>query len=392
MKLFLTKIEKSWKMIKENGFFEGGKIVLGYWKNFIKSFFVKPGDILFITGGVGDSAFYRTANQAEELRQHGFDCSVTILDNPFLPSYADKFKIFVFHRTIFTSTLSKLVERIKKQKKEIIFDTDDLVYDPEFLKFMDYYRNMRHFEKELYKNGIGGEIIADDYVKICTVSTSFLAKKLEGRGKKVFISKNKISNHELEIADTIIKREKKKNDGFIRIGYFSGTRSHDKDFAVVSEALMIILGKYKNVKLFLAGPLGVDDKLNIFKNRIEIYPRVQRDKYYENIYKIDINLAPLELNNPFCESKSEIKFTETGIVKVPTVAVRNQTFSGAIIDGIDGFLAESTDEWVEKISRLVDDENLRKSMGEKAREKVLRDYTNRNSHNEEYYNYLKNKL
>ena len=79
-------------------------------------------------------------------------------------------------------------------------------------------------------------------------------------------------------------------------------------------------------------------------------------------------------------------------MKVPTVAVRNQTFSEAIEDCVDGFLAGNTQEWVEKIGKLVEDEDLRREMGEKAREKVLRDYTNKNSHNEEYYNYLKKKI
>ncbi|MFA6484800.1 MAG: glycosyltransferase [Parcubacteria group bacterium] len=379
-------------MIRKNGFFGGGRIVLGYWMTFVRSLFAGSGDILFVTGGVGDSAHYRAYNQTEELRHHGFQCSTTSLDNPFLSKYADKFKIFIFHRTIITSGLTKLMEKIKKQKKEIIFDTDDLVYDPQFLCFMDYFKNMSHFEKRLYQNGIGGEIVADPYVKVCTTTTQYLSQKLEEKGKKVYISKNKISDHELEIAENILRNIPKVEDEYIRIGYFSGTHSHNKDFAVITEALMAVLGKYKNAKLILAGPLDIENKLNIFKSRIEILPRVSRDKYYENIWKVDINLAPLEKDNPFCESKSEIKFTETGILRVPTIAVKNQTFSQVIFDGENGFLADNTDEWVEKIGKLIEEENLRKTMGEKAREKVLRDYTNKNSHNEEYYNYLKSRL
>jgi len=33
--------------------------------------------------------------------------------------------------------------------------------------------------------------------------------------------------------------------------------------------------------------------------------------------------------------------------------------------------------------------NLRREMGQKARGKALAEYTNKNSHNEEYYNYLR---
>ena len=57
------------------------------------------------------------------------------------------------------------------------------------------------------------------------------------------------------------------------------------------------------------------------------------------VAQIDINLAPLELDNPFCQAKSEIKFTEAALVGVPTVASPTQAFVYAMRDGEDGLLA-----------------------------------------------------
>jgi len=102
--------------------------------------------------------------------------------------------------------------------------------------------------------------------------------------------------------------------------------------------------------------------------------------------------VPLEIGNPFCEARSELKFFEAAIMKVPTIAAATQTYRGAIEDGVTGFLAENELEWTEKLGRLIEDENLRCAMGERAREKTLKDYTNKNSHNEEYYNYLRTNL
>ncbi|HEX7586350.1 MAG TPA: glycosyltransferase, partial [Patescibacteria group bacterium] len=90
--------------------------------------------------------------------------------------------------------------------------------------------------------------------------------------------------------------------------------------------------------------------------------------------------------------KSELKFFEAGLLEVPIVAVRNQTFSDAITDGENGFLADHKEEWVAKLSNLIEDHGLRKKIGKKAREKALADYSTRNSHSEEYYNYLISKL
>lgn len=394
MKLILIKIGKVFTTIRRDGFRVGGRRVWNYLVLFIKTLAgVRNGDALIITGGVGDSATYRAYNQAEELNIHGIKSSVMIQDNPFLSRYADKFKIFVFHRTISTPAISRLVKKIKEQEKEIIFETDDLVFDAKYIQETDLYKNkMGAFEKMQYKTGVGEEILKDDYVKVCTTSTTYLAKILESYGKKVYVSKNKISNHELEVTEKILQNIPKTKDNFVRIGYFSGTHSHNKDFAAITQALLEIMERHDFVKLYLAGPLDVENVLNKFKKRIVILPLVPRDKYYENIWKVDINLYPLVAGDKFCESKSEIRFIEAGIMKVPTVAVKNQTYSEAISDGVDGFLANNTAEWVEKISKLVEDKNLRRAMGEKAREKVLRDYTNKNSHNEEYYNYLKSKL
>jgi glycosyltransferase involved in cell wall biosynthesis len=397
MKTILIKFGKILEVFKRDGFLKGVKILFSrYLKLYLKTIFTPvSGDVLIISAGVGDSAHYRAFNHAEELNIHGIKTSVVMHDDPFLMKYVDKCQVFIFQRTLVNSSIKKLIKKIKEQKKEIIFETDDLVFDPKYIKQTDLYKNkMNSAEKLQYRNGVGGEIVKDSYTKVCTASTTYLAEKLENYEKKVFVVKNKFSNYELELTQSILDDSPKETDDLevVRIGYFSGTSSHNKDFASISDVLMEILNKYENVELFLAGPLDVDNKLNKYKNRIVIMPFVSRDKYYENVWKVDLNLAPLVSGDPFCESKSEIKFSEVGILKIPTVAVRNRTFLETIEDGADGFLAETKKEWVEKIGKLVEDSALRTFMGEKARKKVLRDYTNKNSHTTEYYNYLKKNI
>jgi len=398
MKLILIKIGKAFSTIRRDGIIKGGRRVSQAFFAMFRR--VGSGDVLFISGGVGDSALYRACHCAEELEIHGFKCSVTIQDNPFLSRYAGRFKIFIFHRVLYTPNVAGLIKKIKKQNKEIIFETDDLVFDPKYLGYMDYYKKMNVFERKLYENGVGGEILNNPYIKICTTTTSFLAEKLREKNKKVFIVPNKLSDKDLKIVDNILAKKpspptplpKGEGDIMVKIGYFSGTMSHNKDFAVITDVITNIMEKYKNVELFLVGPLNVENKLNKFKNRIIQSGYVPREKHFKNIAETDINLAPLEVGNPFCESKSELKFFEAGILKVPTVASATRTFKEAIDDGVDGFIADATEEWIEKLGRLIRDKELRKEIGEKARKKTLQKYTNKNSDNHEYYDYLKNKI
>jgi glycosyltransferase involved in cell wall biosynthesis len=388
MKIFLIKIGKAFHTLKREGLWRGGQRVS-------KAFFalfrrVGSGDVLFITGGVGDSAMYRAHHVAEELELQGLSIGITVQDNPLLSSYADKFSIFIFHRVLYTPSVARLINRIKTQGKEIIFETDDLVFDPQYLKHMDYFEKMNSLEKKLYEHGVGGEILIDPYVKVCTTTTAFLADKLREKGKRVFIVPNRLTRADVVVAKTVA-REKMSSDT-VKLGYFSGAISHNKDFATITDALLIVFEKYPRLELFLVGPLETENRLSVFAERIQQLPYVARARHFANVASVDINLAPLEIGNPFCESKSELKFFEAGIVGVPTIASATAPYAEAIEDGVDSFIASTTDEWVEKLSRLIEDASLRIAMGEKAKEKALQKYTTANARNTEYYNYLKSRL
>lgn len=405
MRLLLIKAGKAIKTIQRDGILKGGKRVFSAFFALFRK--VGSGDILFVTGGVGDSARYRAHHVAEELEMNGFKCSITVQDNPMLSGYVDKFSVFVFHRVLFTPSVQKMIEKIKLAKKEIIFETDDLVYDPKYLVHMDYFKVMNSLEKKLYENGVGGEILADPYVKVCTTTTNFLADKLRenparnatrsvaGGNKKVFLVPNKLTKKDVEVANKIIGDNLQKirvDSRVVRIGYFSGTISHNKDFATVTDALMQIMERHQKLELFLVGPLDLENTLSKYKDRIKQLPYVVREKHFANIASVDINIVPLEIENPFCQSKSQIKFFEAGIVGVPTVAAATGPHLDVIEDGVDGFVANGTQQWTQKLEKLILDEKLRKQMGQKAREKVLRDYTTISAKNEEYYEYLKSKI
>ncbi|NTW30037.1 MAG: glycosyltransferase family 4 protein [Candidatus Moranbacteria bacterium] len=394
MKLLFIKIGKAWHTLRREGFMHGMKRIVPAGLALFGR--VRPADVLFITGGVGDSARFRTKHVAEQLGFHGITSSVTVQDNPRLSSYADSFSVFVFHRVLFTASVAKLIAEIKKRGKEIVFETDDLVYDPKYLKHMDYWRVMNPLERKLYENGVGGEILADPYVKVATTTTSFLAEKLRERGKKVIIVPNRLSISDVTTAEALFaERSKRLRIGTgesVTIGYFSGAAGHDKDFSTITGALQRLLTKHTNLRLLIVGPLVLDESFGAFSDRIDRMHYVARQKHFENVACVDINIAPLEIGNPFCEGKSELKFFEAGILGVPTVAVATQTFREAITDGVDGFVAANESEWEDKLERLIADPDLRKRIGEAARKTALSQYVTTNADDHEYVEYLRNAI
>jgi hypothetical protein len=90
--------------------------------------------------------------------------------------------------------------------------------------------------------------------------------------------------------------------------------------------------------------------------------------------RFDINLAPLEPGNPFCDAKSELKYFEAALVEVPTIASPTGPMRRAIRDGETGFLAASEDDWHRALIALVDDAALRRRLARAAYLDVLWPY------------------
>ena len=86
----------------------------------------------------------------------------------------------------------------------------------------------------------------------------------------------------------------------------------------------------------------------------------------DELARFDINLAPLEPGNVFCEAKSELKFFEAALVDVPTIASPSGPFCRCIRDGETGFLADCEPEWYDRLTTLVADPGLRRRMGHAA--------------------------
>lgn len=387
MDLLLIKIGKAWNALRREGVVRGGKRILQAFGRLFRQ--VEPGDILFISGGVGDSARYRTTHVAEELNFHGIRASVTVQDNPLLASYVDTFSVFVFHRVLVTPKIEEVIARIKMQNKTILFEADDLLYDPKFLPFMDGYRAMNTLEQKLYEHGLGGELVADSYVTHATTTTPYLAEQLRIQGKTVFVVQNKLSQADVCLVETLPGAVA---SPCIRLGYLSGTMSHNKDFATIVPVLLELLGKYPALRLVLVGPLEIGNAFDAVASQIERLPFLSREEYFATLAGIDINLAPLEIGNPFCEAKSELKWLEAGIVSVPTVASATGTFCEAITDGIDGYVATTVEEWKDKLIRLIESPEKRRKMGEQARQTVLARYTTEKAEDTEYYEYLKSRI
>jgi glycosyltransferase involved in cell wall biosynthesis len=165
--------------------------------------------------------------------------------------------------------------------------------------------------------------------------------------------------------NALIKKSKIKNSKEIIIGYFSGSISHNSDIKMIIPALTKILLEFKNVKLLLLGILDLPYELKGFLSQIIKMKFIDWRKLPEIISTVDINIAPIE-DSIFNEAKSENKWVEAAIVKVPTIASNIGEFKQNIIHGKTGLLCTKTEEWYTSIKSLITDNCLRQIIAENA--------------------------
>ena len=159
----------------------------------------------------------------------------------------------------------------------------------------------------------------------------------------------------------------------VRVGYAAGTFTHQRDLAVAAPALAQVLRDHENVRFVTteAVDLGEFPELTSRAAQVELRQLVPFNLLPHEYARFHVSIAPLEVGNPFCEAKSEVKYVEAALVGVGTVASPTEPFRTAIRHGETGFLATGDDSWYEALSRLVVDERLRNKLGVNARRDVL---------------------
>ena len=89
---------------------------------------------------------------------------------------------------------------------------------------------------------------------------------------------------------------------------------------------------------------------------------------------IDIGLMPLP-DEEWAKGKCGLKALQYMALGIPAVCSPVGVNAEIIQDGVNGYLASTEAEWIDRLSRLIEDEQLRRSFGRAARETVETRYS-----------------
>jgi glycosyltransferase involved in cell wall biosynthesis len=338
-------------------------------------------NVLFVSGIGGDTRRYRCLHHQEQLALHGIASTLRTAED--LHVYADitTHDLLILHRTPYTQTIGDLIDLAHLRGIPVIFETDDLIFEPELygsIAFLDTLspEAANRFRQDLY--GQAKTFALSDFV---LTTTDYLAEAARRHGKTTFVQRNACSAEMLRMAEIAYATRAARpvetaptGEEVVVIGYFSGTGSHNRDFALITPALLTILDRYPQVWLHVSGQLDLDGRFLAYRERIRRAPFVTWQELPNLVAQVDINLAPLELDNPFCQAKSEIKYTEAALVGIPTVASPTEAFAYAMQPGETGLLADSEEAWLAALTHLIEQPAERRRLGEAARRQVYAHY------------------
>lgn len=321
-------------------------------------------DVLFINGcdsSVPHPARYRVTHQREQLIANNITSDEVYYVHLQLEQvkYAN---LFVFFRCPHTPVIEEFIRQAKELNKTVLFDIDDLVVDTVYTDTIKYIQEMTEDEKAVYDDGVNR---MGHTLRLCEgaiTTTERLATELNKYVPEVFINRNTASERMYQLSESVVRD---RDDEEVRIGYFSGSITHNDDFLLVMPSLCKLMEKYKNVRLYVVGELELPEALKPYKNQIVVSPFMDWQKLSQLISSVDINLGPLE-QSIFNEAKSENKWVEAALVKVPTVASNVGAFARMIEHEVTGFLCDTDEEWFSVLEKLVLDKTLREKIAKNA--------------------------
>ena len=231
---------------------------------------------------------------------------------------------------------SATIRILKFLNKNIAFDFDDALF---------LYKDITH----LLKNS-RAVIVSNKYLKEFAVRFNQNAYELM----------SPVNVHEVP---------PKKDSSAVVIGWI-GSPETSKYLDPLIPVFKRLKEKFENITIEIIGA-DKDRRLDDAGVKTEKWSIDTEKKYLE---RMDIGIMPLE-NDEWSRSKAGYKLLLYMSNSVSCVASPVGVNTEIIKEGVNGFLASSENEWIDKISKLITDSRLRTIMGSAGRDFVAKNYS-----------------
>jgi glycosyltransferase involved in cell wall biosynthesis len=260
--------------------------------------------------------------------------------------------VFIFREALMTR--STFFEKAAKARgKKLVFDFDDAIWLMNVSDANKWFSFMKNPDKTKQLIALSDMIFAGN---------QYLADYASQFNKNVKIIPTTIDTEEY-------KPVGKKPTDKITIGW-SGSITTIQHFEYALPFLREVKTKYGDtIEILVIGDKSYrNEELNIqgkpWKKETEL----------RDLSQIDIGIMPLP-DDEWAKGKCGLKGLQYMALAIPTIMSPVGVNTEIIQDGENGFLATTAQDWIEKLSRLIEDEALRRQIGDSGRETVEEKYS-----------------
>jgi len=289
----------------------------------------------------------------------------------------DDVDLLVVCRALYSPHVAALIARAKALGIRVLFDVDDLIFDDRYAHLIMETLDQPVDETSL-QAWFGWIARCGATLRLCdgAITTNhLLAERIEQFADlPTWVIPNFLNHAQMELSERV-RREKAASrwarDGLTHFGYFSGTPTHNRDFAIAAPALARLMDDDPRVRLRVVGFPPQSEQLAAYSSRIETIPLQDFLNLQLAIGEVEINVVPLQ-DNAFTNCKSELKYFEAALVGTISVASPSYTLNRSISHGDNGYIARAH-EW-DRVLRTALDQVDDCAMADRAASDALERY------------------
>lgn len=291
------------------------------------------------------SRYWRIEDPFKHLRRMGIDARV--IDGPITEEIAQWADIYVLQGTVDKQGIALLRAYQAEHGKKIVVDRDDA------LQIQDDNPYKADHERTNAPEVVRATMQVADLI---TTTTPYLAKACEQINDRVVVLPNLLDLERWDLA------KRRNTDRKLRIGW-AGSITHLDDLKLLVEPLTRIKAEFAEVDVIIAGDPRARE---LFPFPVETVLGVPFTAWPARLHglRLDIAVAPLK-DTPFNRCKSNIKFLEYAVAKIPGVYSPTVYHQGRFEPDF-GLIARNEREWYACLRNLIVSAPLREDIARHA--------------------------
>lgn len=289
---------------------------------------------------------------------------------------ADLADVLVLCRAPYDSAVAMLTSRFRARGKPVLFDVDDLVFNPDLTHLLMDTLAVDKGVPEFWRFWFSMLSSLGATLKRCDAAITtndHLARLIaDYSGLPVATVPNFMNREQLEHSARIYEEKRERafrGDDSVTFGYFSGSPSHANDLAIAEPALAELLDADARLKLMMVGYIEPGPGLRHHSHRILRQPFMDFVNLQGMIASVEYNLMPLQAN-AFTDGKSALKYFEAAAVGTVSIASPTYNYAAAIAHGRTGYLAQAQ-QWRRVVEQALAESDRYPAMAAAARDDAV---------------------